>query len=280
MSGHLESSRHPVLAVDALEGARGSMRDILGSLKNAERLLRSVRVGPKALSSVVPLLHASCGPLRDCWRLVEAGLAARFPDSIPALGEFVIPRIDELEAALSAALSGPLNAKQRLGLEKVVVRAAADLDSARALMDLLQDALGGPPAVVDLWELTRETFQARDEQSDESGETHIATLEAGESVELSVHPRVAMALIAIGVKLVAVDHPGVPHVAICRMLGRECGVVITRGAGAGDALLLRLPRLIPPTLECARAATAATRGRLEVAEDRSRVSLIWSAAGE
>ena len=280
MSGQLESSRRPGLALEALEGARGSMRDILGSLRNAERLLRSVRVGPKALSSVVPLLHASCGPLRDSWQLVESVLGTRFPDSVPALGAFVIPRIDELEMALTAALRGPLNAKQRLALEKVVVRAAADLDSARALMDLLRDALGGPPAVVDLWELTRETFQARDDQSDESGETLVATLEAGESVELSVNPRVAMALIAIGVKVVAVDHPGVPHVAIRRMLGRECGVVITRAAGEGDALLLRLPRLIPPTLECARAAAAAARGRLDVAEDRSQVSLIWSAAGE
>jgi hypothetical protein len=256
------------------------MRDILGSLRNAERLLRSVRVGPKALSSVVPLLHASCGPLRDSWQLVEAALGTRFPACIPALGAFVMPRIDELETALGTALGGPLNAKQRLSLEKVVVRAAADLDAARALMDLLEDALRGPPAVVDLWELTRETFQARDGQSEGDGEALSATLEEGESVELSVNPRVAMALIAIGVKVAAVDDPGVPHVAIHRMPGRECGVVITRAAGRGDALLLRPPRLIPPTLECARAAAGATRGRLEVVEDRSRVSLVWSAAGE
>jgi hypothetical protein len=279
MAGPLESLRHPALALEGLEGARGSMRDILGSLRNAERLLRSVRVGPKALSSVVPLLHASCGPLRDSWQLVEAVLGPRFPACIPELGAFVMPRIDELEAALGVALGGPLNAKQRLGLEKVIVRAAPDLDAARALMDLLEDALACPPAVVELWELTRETFQARDVQS-ESGEFLIATLEAGESVELAVNPRAAMALIAIGVKVVAVDHPGVPHVAIRRMLGRECGVVITRATGQGDALLLRPPRLIPPTLECARAAAGATRGRLEVAEDCSCVSLVWSAAGE
>jgi hypothetical protein len=251
------------------------VRDFLGSLRNAERLLRNIRVGPKALASVVPLLHASCGPLRAAWQEAGELLGKEFPACTRALSEFVLPRISELEQGLGEALVGPLNAKQRLALERVVIRAAADLDAARALMDLLGDALGGSPALVDLWELTRETFQASEGPPDSTEETLGATLERGDSVELAVNPRVAMGLIALSVKIVALDHPGVPHVAIHRISRSECGVVISRGPGQGEALLLHPPRVIPPTLDCARAAVRATRGRMDVADDLSRVSLIW-----
>ncbi len=279
MSGAAPLSNHRLGTFDTVEGARGAMRDILGSLRNAEQLLRSVRVGPKALSSVVPLLHASCGPLLESWRQLGQALGTAFAGCTRSLDAFVVPRIEELELALRDALTRPLNAKQRLGLEKVVVRAAADLDAARALMGLVEDAVGGAPAVVDLWELTRETFQVCDAQSDPAGEVLAATLERGESVELALNARVAMTLIAIGVKMAAGDHPTTPHVAI-RRIGRECAVVISRARGRGDALRLRAPRWIPPTLECACAAAGATRGRFEVDDDRSRVSLIWSASGE
>ena len=47
-----------------------------------------------------------------------------------------------------------------------------------------------------------------------------------------------LALIAIGVKMAAHDHAGVPHVSIRRQPSRECAVVITREPAQGDFLVL------------------------------------------
>jgi hypothetical protein len=204
----------------------------------------------------------------------------RAPECTQSLEAFVIPRVEELEGALERAKDGPVNARQRLALEHVVIRTAADLDAARALVELMEDAFAGAPTLVDLWELTRETFQVRDNAPEAGGETIGATLERGESVELKVSPRVAMGLIAFGVKLVALDHPGVPHVAIRREPSNQCGILITRTPGQGDALVLRPPRLIPPTLPCMRAAARATRARVDAADDYSRIYLVWSDAGD
>jgi hypothetical protein len=280
MSGPKVSSNPALPLAEGLEAARGAVRDTLGTLRNAEQLLRSVKVGPKALSSVVPLLHDSCRPLIQSWRQLCGALMLRAPECTQSLEAFVTPRIEELEVALERAMEGPVNARQRLALEHVVIRTAADLDAARSLVELMEDAFGAAPTVVDLWELTRETFQVSENTPEAGVETIRATLERGESVDLKVSPRVAMGLIAFGVKLVALDHPGVPHVAIRREPSGECGIVITRAPGQGDALVLRPPRLIPPTLPCMRAAARATQARVEAAEDHSWIALIWSGAGD
>lgn len=258
-----------------LEAARGFIRDTLGAVRNVQQLLRSIKVGPKALVSVIPDLHASCGPLAEAFRQLLGAIEAEQPDAARALLSFVSPRIAELESALGEAASGPLNARQRLKLEQVITRAAVDLDTARSHLELVEQALGGGRARVELAELVKQTFKAPEEVSTRPAATTQATISAAVSLEIQVNPRVAMNLIALGVRLVAGKEPGsTPHVSIRRQPEGGWALSISKQPGAGERLQLLAPRLIEPSLACAKAVAQAMGGRLEQTAQGS-LELFW-----
>jgi hypothetical protein len=258
-----------------LEAARGSIRDALGAVRNVEQLLRSIKVGPKALASVIPDVHASCGPLLESFRLLLNVIEPHEPAAVRALDAFVAPRVGELEAALAPAAKGPISASTRLKLEHAVTRVVSDLEAARGLLELLEDAVSGGRARVDLLELVGQTLRATDNGSARSNDVIRATLSSSSSVEVSVSPRATMSLVTIGLKLVVgKDHSIVPHVEVKRLDGMS-GLFIQRATGQGEKLLVTAPRLVDPTLECVSGATHAMGGTLERSKDGTRVSFLW-----
>lgn len=262
-----------------LEAARGLVRDSVGALRNLEQLLESIRVGPRALSSVIPDVHASCGPLRGAVRELLQALALQLPDAsaVTALEEFFAPRLDDLERALGDAKGRTLNARARLELEDVVTRSARDLDAARALVDLLDDAVSRPAITIDLFELVRQSFKA----TDATTRTVTATLQGTkDGCELSLNPRVTMALVGIGVQLVAanVTNGTPPCVTIEQLPDGACSITVTPGPGDGEQIVLATRTLIEPTAICAEAAARAIGVRLERAPGSARVALSWAAA--
>ncbi len=260
-----------------LEAARGLVRDSVGALKNLEQLLESIRVGPRALSSVIPDVHAACAPLRGALRELLQSLALRLPETgaVIALEAFVAPRIDDLEQALADAKGRALNARGRLVLEDVVTRSARDLDAARALIDVLDDAVSRPTISVDLSELVRQTFKG----ADAAARTVTATLRStGSGCELTLNPRVATALVGIGVQLVATHAATTPPcVAIERSADGTCGVSVTPGPCEGEPLVIPARTLVEPTAICVEAAARAIGARVTRAADDSRFELSWAA---
>ena len=75
-----------------------------------------MKVGPKALSRVIPDVHASCSPMMVAARDLVAVARVRTPSaaSVSELAELVVGRMRELERALELGKGTTLKASDRL----------------------------------------------------------------------------------------------------------------------------------------------------------------------
>jgi hypothetical protein len=268
------SSRLRPTGDSALEHARGELRDAIGGLKNLDQLLRSLRVGPRPLATVIPDAHASCAELRAAvGELLEVLSRKLQPDTraTDALRSFVLPHIAELEAALGRAISRPMTAKNRLGLERVVSKLTRELDSARELIDLLEEATSAPGIPLDLVELLQQTFKG--ESSSESGPRLQPELDLpSEGAEVNVSPRVAMALFTIAAESIAATGCSV-RIRMRMSSGEQCRVSIVRAAELrGNAAEYRV---IEPSFACLEAAARVLGAHFECNADCSELAFIW-----
>jgi hypothetical protein len=266
-------------ASERLEAARGSMRDTLGAIRNLEQLLKSLRVGPKALATVIPDVHESCWPLRQALSGLLGAIAAQLPDAARAVDDFAKPRVAEIEQALYHARNATMNARERLALEEVVSRVARELDVARALLDLLEESLSRATIRVDLLDLVKQALLDANCRETQRGPRIRATLACNATADVQANPRVAMCLIAIAVRLVAVSGPGTsPHVRAGRVEDGRVGVSVTTGPGEGESVSLAAPPAVGPLLECAQAAAEATQAQFERSPNGSSICLVWPPA--
>ena len=261
-------SRTDPLGSAELDAARGTLREAQSALRNFAELLRSVRVGSKALISVLPDVAAGCAPMRATVDGLLAAVAGRaeLAQASLALKEYFAPRLSHLDQELAAAAHRPLSAKSRLGLEQVITRLSLELDTARGLLDLLVEAVSGRPVPVDLAGLLQESFAAPASHGSWNRDQIMATMSFVEAdVEVELNPRIATALFALGVELVARGGPGTPHVLVDRDQSGSYRVNIDRRKlPVGDDLVLIARGVIEPTLTC---LTAIARV--------SGVSLVW-----
>ena len=264
-----ESRTDPLGGVQ-LHAARGTLREALSAVRNFAELLHSVRVGPKALLSVLPDIAAGCAPMRGTVDGLLGAVAARAGLSAAshALQAYFAPRLAHLDEVLAAATQRPLSAKSRLGLEQVITRLSLELDSARGLLDLLVEAVSGRSVPVDLAELVHQSFAGPPSGGSWNREQIVATVSFVEAdVEVELNPRIATALFALGVELVAEGRQGAPHVQVDRDPGGRYRVNIARTpAPEADDLILVARGVIEPTLPCLRAIA-----------EVSGVSLAWDA---
>src|SRR5512145_1778705 len=79
------------------EAYRGTVRDALGGLRNLEQLLQSLRVGPRALTSVLPDVLSSCPAL------------AQAIDGLAALVVSKVADAEEVAAGLTRLVHGRLD---------------------------------------------------------------------------------------------------------------------------------------------------------------------------
>jgi hypothetical protein len=267
---------------ERLEQAHGELRDALSAIRNLEQLLKSVRTGPRALKSVIPDVYASCAALRSSIDLLLGALRRHATENTApaALERFVGPRVDELEQALSRAARQEMNAKNRLQLEVVLSRLWRELDAARELLQLVEEAVWGPRIRLDLLELVSETFKAHSVRNPEIRLIRARLVSSKMGIELTVNPRVAMSLFSIGINLVAADSKDrSPRVLVDLDETGSCGVTIDREPGAGEELVLPGRALIAPTIACAEAAAALTGGRVVRSAGNAVFSVSWSVPG-
>jgi hypothetical protein len=266
---------------ERLEEARGRLRDALGGISNLDQLLHSVRVGPKALVTVLPDVLASCVDIRraadELLGVFEHYLPS--PAAPIALRSFVNPRVQELERELAAANERSMNAKHRLQLENVVDRVSQDLVAARWLIDLLDDALWSPAVRLDLHELVREASKTSVSAAESVESVAVTLAPSREGLELFINPRVGMGLIGIAVALVASGDPNaVPHVTVTDHTDGARGLWIQKERGEGDGLMLIRRRLIPPSLAVLDTAATLSGAKLTRSSDGGRVAIEWSGA--
>lgn len=252
-------SRDDVFESLEVDAARGTLREALSALRNFAELLHSLRVGSKALIAVLPDVAAGSGPMRSAVQRLLAVVAARagMTGAADALEAYFAPRLRELDLALTQASLRPLSAKSRLALEQLVTRSSLELDTARGLLDLLVEALSGRTLAVDLAELVQQSFAG----SPSVGSWHrpklVATLSVVQAdIEVELNPRVATALVALGVELVARSGRGTPHVLVDRDGEGRYRVNIEPSTQTGDDLVLIARGVIEPTLPCLRAVAS------------------------
>lgn len=192
----------PVPPGDArLQIARGELRDAFSAVRNLEQLLKALRVGPRALRSVIPDVHASCRPMiQATQQLLDSMSASIGANCHRTLLDFAIPRMLELESALAGARRGSLRASQRLALERVTSRVVRELGTVLMLIDLLHEGTTSGAVAVDLRELVQESatiFKTARPLSEVA-----LSLSCPEPISVRVRPRMAMALLALATAFV------------------------------------------------------------------------------
>jgi len=214
----LESSTDPLGSAE-LDAARGTLREALSALRNFAELLHSVRVGSKALVSVLPDVAAGCAPMRATVESLLSAVETR-PEAraaTAALSAYFYPRLALLDQELQSAEARPLNAKGRLSLERAITRLSLELGTARSLLDLLADAVSNHSVRVDLAELVQQSFAGPASGGSWNREQIVATMSFVQAeTEVELNPRIATSLFALGVELVAHGGLGTPHVLVER----------------------------------------------------------------
>jgi hypothetical protein len=282
-SGDPPSSHAFVRGTAALDMERGRLRESLGSLRNLAQLLHSLRVGARPISSVLPGARDACEPMRHAMGEILAAARAASGDSDAAdrLNEYVAPRMQELQAALTDASDKPLSVKMRLSLEERVTRLSQELDTARSLFDLLADSIAGRAIRLDVLELSRQSFAGPPSGHSWPRETLVATLSGdAEGLEVEVNPRAATSLIAFGVELVADPNDAtlIPNIHVSPTKD-GCHILVERNPGKmGEDLMLLRRGIIAPTLPCVAAAARANGAALDFDAVASRFTLTFGKA--
>jgi hypothetical protein len=267
-----ESCSNP-LGTAELTAARGTLREALSALRNFAELLHSVRVGSKALVSVLPDVAAGCAPMRATVDSLLSAVATRAgaSEATAALSAYFSPRLARLDDELGSTGDKPLSAKSRLSLEQVITRLSLELDTARGLLDLLVDAVSNQSVRVDLAELVQQSFAGPPSGGSWNRQQIVATMSFVQAeIEVELDPRIATALFALGVELVAHGGQGTPHLLVDEdPQGRYRVHIKPSIRRNGDDLILIARGVIDPTLTCLQAAARMSGASLEWDEARS-----------
>lgn len=283
-SGPPPSSHASARGAAALDSERGKLREGLGGLRNLAQLLRSLRVGTKPLSNVLPEARDACDALRRAMGEILAAARSELGanEAAEGLDRYVTPRLRELEDALSLASARPLNVKTRLSLEECVTRLSQELDTARGLFDVLADSITGSAMRLDVLELSRQSFSGPPSGGSWPRETLVASLcSSGTGLEVEVNARAVTALIALGVELVAhsSDVVPTPRIAVSQTPEGGCHILIELSEPSeGEELVLLRRGVIAPTLACVTAAARANGAELQFDPTAGRFSLRFGRA--
>lgn len=253
----------------------GILKNGLGSIQNLELLIKSIKVGQKALFAAVAAVHVDCAPMLASVVALADALRARGadPGAVRHLTELLGARLRELEAALATSVrTGRLSVSQRLDLEHQLEVAGRDLAASLPLVELLDAALRPPPSEPVPLELVHAS--SADVRDPNAIPALLALPRAHEESGLCVDLVAAQLLIAVGVALAAGGRRGVP-VYIELEMGAAPRTSITLGTGPGSLVQIMGLRLVEPTLSSAQAAAQKLGGRLECAPEARQVRIYW-----
>jgi hypothetical protein len=275
-TGRETSTSSPRLA--PLVEARGILRDVLAAVRNLEDLLRSPRVGPRALAQIIPELQGFGTPLlvsveQILWSVQEA---AELPvdAAVAEVGAYVQVVCGRLRDSLDRALRAPLDAKSRLSFESALGRAGGELNSVRQLLDLLIQATERSDTELDIEEVIEVTFSGPPATNPRANLVKVVAAYAHDGTEFRARPGVLLPLISIGVAMAPGPANDPVFVdAVCRR-GEPVVIKFCRDCPVnGDEYIFEPPLVVPPSLISANTAARLASASFEV--ERDRVVLSW-----
>jgi len=258
----------------------GPLRNGLGSVRNLQLILGSIKVGQKGLFSAVAAVHGDCAQMIASLAglaeaLIRRGMSAEAAQPVIAALHGSLTR---LEAALEQAVqSGRLSAARRLALEQALPGLAEELSGTLPLVALL-DRSGRPrpaePSPIDwihassseapLPEAVPAIFVNPSDPPDAS---------SGLSVDLDA----AKTLIVLGVALVAQRSAARPLQLryVARRGVPQTWIGFGSESTAGIAVRIASLPLVKPTLTCAELAARRLGGSFEFASEALSVCISW-----
>jgi hypothetical protein len=277
----LEDARSPAESstrLAPLAESRGIVRDALAAIGNLEHLLRSPRVGPRALAQVIPGLRGLCDPLLASVHemLAQVRVSAELPvdGACDELAKFATTVCDRLRVSLAS--NAAMDARSRLAFESSIVHAGAELNSVLQLLDLLIRATERSDTELHIDEVVSVLFAPAARPIARKQAVTVVASYTGEATGFEANPHVLISLVSAGIAMVhgaqgASDDP-IYLSAVCQddslmvAIFNDCPV-------PGKAYLFDSPVMIPPTLECARTAASLVSGTFEA--DLGRVVISW-----
>ncbi|HMI86648.1 MAG TPA: hypothetical protein VK550_21290 [Polyangiaceae bacterium] len=264
--------------VAALAEARGVVCDALASVRNLEHLLRSPRVGARAIAQLIPGLKGSCDPLAfsvdQILEQVRAVANAPVEGATTELEAFMPGVVDRLRAALDQRSGGAVDAKGRLAFENAIVLVGAELNSVRQLLDLLIRATERSDTDLSIQEVVHETFVASFRPGPPRNPITVLASYETDASDFRASPQILMPLISIAIAMVrgAAGEP-ISLQAIC-MQDEPVQIIVSRGGPRGtEEYTFEPPLIVAPTLVCAQTAARLAGGTFVADADRG--ALCW-----
>jgi len=263
----------------------GVLRNGLGSIRNLELLLKSIKVGQKGLFAAVAAVHADCGPmiaiaLGLAQALVESGVEGGCAER---LSSALATSLTDLDGMLATAVeAGRLSVAQRLKLERDLARCARELGSTLPLVALIERASRPRPLELTPADLVHASSAERAEQKSVS--VVRAFSPDAEHVGLNVDLEAAKMLVAVGVALVMEGQPDAqPQLSFDVQAGGAPVTTVALGplpggdAAQGQQARVRIValRISAPSAMCAEVAARSLGGRFEYDRDAHRVCIYW-----
>lgn len=280
MSDRQPPSWRPASDPSGIEAARGTVRDALGGLRNLEQLLASVRIGPRALSSVLPDSYASCAPLQHAMSELADWAGGQRPDAGPTvekLRRHSDRHFDELATALGGARKQQMNAKNRLHLEEVLQRTVRDLEAASELLDLLANASLGQAVSLSLREVILEVCRGSEPVGGSLEGIRVTIAPSLAEFEYSIRPKLLVSMLIHAVRwLVARDAHCVPHLELDTHGASEARLTIVPGQNAGEVRWVAGRRTLALAADCLAIGAKAAAVDLSVDEDSHRIVFRFS----
>jgi hypothetical protein len=257
----------------------GPLRNGLGSVRNLQLILSSIKVGQKGLFSAVAAVHEDCdemigslGALNEA--LVRRGTTAEAAQPLVAALRSTLTR---LQAALQRAVeSGRLSAARRLALEQGLPGLVEELSGTLPLVGLLDRAARPRPIEATPVEWIHTS------SSDAPGLEAIPAIfvapadlpEGGLSVDLAA----AKTLLVLGVALIArrcTARPLQLRYVARRGVAAQTWIGFHTESTMGAAVRIAALPLVEATLPCAEVAARRLGGGFEFSTEPLRVCISW-----
>lgn len=266
---------------ESVDDAMGVLRDAVAAFSNVDTLLRSPKIGGRALMAVLPGLREQRKPVSQALAYIAAQLRAH-EEARPALEELLafvaVARGRFAHAVDRATLGGLHTARERLAFEGEASRILPDFHAASDLLRLLLVSVSGKPTDIDLREVIEQAFVS----SQRRGALRLPIVSAVVALpdtpcSLHASPAVVMPLITLAVALVHRKTGDKPSLfADCASDG-SLALVISDRPAEGDCLSLHPAEIILPAISCAQTAARLSGGSMEIAPDHREIVLRWPA---
>ncbi|HEY3595333.1 MAG TPA: hypothetical protein VGL13_15710 [Polyangiaceae bacterium] len=257
--------------------SRGVVRDVLAAVGNLQHLLRSPRVGGKALAQVIPGLRGQSDSLLASIEQILEHARRAAPTSIePAatqLHRYATSACELLRIALDRVARQSMDAKTRLSFEADIVKCDAELNSARQLLDLLIHATEHAETDLFIEEVVRVAFSTGSRSVSGTNLVRLTASYARDGSGFRASAQVIASLLVIAAGWVRMSSGGQLYLsATCR---EDEPVVVTisyDGPQDGEQLAFEPPLIVAPTLACAETAARLVHASFEAEADRV---VIW-----